>query len=1025
MSLMRKRAAVGLTLALAATGLTAPLASANPAGTGLVISEVYGAGGNTGAVYTNDFIELYNPTGSAISVDGWSVQYRSASGTTAQVTALTGSVPAGAHYLVQEKAGATVTDKPLPTPDATGTIDMSGSNGVVLLVPSTTPFTTVGDLAGNTGLADMVGYGTTPTSYETAPTGTALTATTSAARTGTGADSDKNNLDFTAGAPAPQNKSVVDPPPPPPPADPTRATIAEIQGTGDTSPLSGTTVITRGVVTATYPAGGFNGFYLQTDGTGAGTDATPGASDAVFVYGSAAMAANPVKGDLVEVTGPVSEFAGTTEITPASGGVTTLTATPTGVTPLAAAYPTTEAAREAHEGELLAPTDRLTVTNTYATNQYAEIGLATGDTPLVAPTEVVDAQDTAAVAALTAENAARAVTLDDGASINFLSAANQATPLPWLSKANPIRVGASATLQAPVILEFRNSTWKFQPTTRVTDEGRGVATFANTRTSAPEPVGGDLKLATFNVLNYFNTTGVDFVAAGGTCTYYKDRLGDPVTDNTCTPNGPRGAAEDEDLARQQAKIVAAINALGADIVSLEEIENSVALGEADRDDALSTLVDALNAAAGSTRWAFAPSPDASELPPVEEQDVIRTAFIYNPAKIDLVGASKVLVGSAAFSNAREPLAQAFKADGTADSQAFAVIVNHFKSKGSGTPDPYGQGNATADRVAQAQALGSFAHSFAIERGTDKVFLTGDFNSYTQEDPMQVLYDDGYTAVESDTENEWTYSFSGMSGSLDHVLANDAALGLVTGADIWSINSGESVAFEYSRHNYNVTDFYEPNVFRASDHDPEIVGITIPTRTIDPATSVTATAADLAYGTDGTVTATVTSDGPATGVVEVLNGGDRLGSADVVDGTARVTIPGTALTPGTYTLTVRYLGDEQHDPSATTVTLRVTKATPQLTATPQSRELQVRKDSTTINVTVAANGVVPTGYVLLVDEAGTVVSWASLSGGKAVLRTGTFDTTGTKHFEVRYLGDDLVSAGSTTTSVDVVKGKPKG
>src|SRR5262245_66139948 len=91
MSLTRKRAVGGLTLAVAAAGLYAMPASANPAGTSLVISEVYGAGGNANAVYSNDFIEIHNPTDAAISVDGWSVQYRSSGGTTAQVTNLTGS----------------------------------------------------------------------------------------------------------------------------------------------------------------------------------------------------------------------------------------------------------------------------------------------------------------------------------------------------------------------------------------------------------------------------------------------------------------------------------------------------------------------------------------------------------------------------------------------------------------------------------------------------------------------------------------------------------------------------------------------------------------------------------------------------------------------------------------------------------------------------------------------------------------------------------------------------------------------
>ncbi len=811
-------------LGLLAGGLQAVSASANPAGTNVVISEVYGGGGNTGAPYRNDFIELYNPTPSPISVAGWSVQYRTSTGTSAQVTPLAGSVAAGAHYLIQEAAGANTSAPLLPTPDATGAIPMSGTSGVVLLVPTTAPFTTVGNLAGNPGLVDAVGYGSAATSSEAAPTAT-LSNTTSATRNAAGADTDNNSSDFSTGAPGPQNSSDGGPPPPPPPAD---KTIAEIQGTGASSPLVGQTVHTTGIVTAAYPSGGFNGIYIQTAGTGGGTDATPGASDAVYVFGSNSGASSVALGDFVDVTGVVSEFNGLTEITPAAGGVIAAAGTAPPVTPLVTAYPTTDTDREAHEGELLAPTDQFTVTNTYSTNQYAEIGLATGTTPLIVPTEVADAQDGAAIAAVNADNAARAVTLDDGASINFLSPANQSIPLPWLSPANPIRVAAQATLHAPVLLDYRNNTWKFQPQQPVTDQGGSVATFANTRTESPEAVPGNLHLATFNVLNYFNTTGVDYEAAGHTCTYYNDRAGNHNTVNDCGPTGPRGAAEADDLNRQQTKIVAAINALGVDIVSLEEVENSVALGEPNRDDALSTLVDALNTAAGSTRWAFAPSPSAADLPPTSEQDVIRTAFIYNPSTVSLVGASKVLVGSAAFSNAREPLAQAFKAKDAADSAAFAVVVNHFKSKGSGVDDGTGQGNANPDRVAQAQDLIPFANDFAASRGTDKILLTGDFNSYSQEDPMQVLYGAGYQAINSSTPNEWTYSFGGQSGSLDHVLANPAALGIVAGADIWSINSGESVAFEYSRDNYNVTNFYQPNMFRASDHDPEVVGLTVDT-----------------------------------------------------------------------------------------------------------------------------------------------------------------------------------------------------
>ena len=820
----RKRIALALGLGVVTSGLVAAPASANPAGTGLVISEVYGGGGNAGATYTNDFIELYNPTASAISVAGMSVQYRSATGTTAAITPLSGSVPAGGHYLVQEAAGATpVAD--LPTPDATGTIAMSGSNGVVLLVPNTTAFTATGNLAGNAGLLDMVGFGTTPTSYETSNTGVALTNSTAASRNASGADADKNADDFSELAPAPQNSAGGTPPPP----EQFTGTIAEIQGTDTaTSPHVDDIATTQGVVTAAYPTGGLNGFYIQTPATGGASDATPGASDAVFVYGSAATAVVHL-GDYVEVVGLVKEFSGTTEIeTDAASDVTVLSDVVTTPTALATTLPATDAAREAHEGELLAPTGPFTVTNTFSTNQYAEIGLAAGSTPLVAPTEIKDAQDTAGIAEVTAANAARAITLDDGASINFLGAANQGTALPWLSKENPIRVDASVTFTGPVVLEYRNNVWKFQPTTQVTGAGAGTATFANTRTEAPESVGGDIRLATFNVLNYFPTTADEFVAMGGgrSCTTYNDREGNPITANTCSPNGPRGAANAANLARQQAKIVAAINKLGASIVSLEELENSVQFGK-DRDFAISKLVDALNAAAGSPVWDFAPSPAAADLPTPAQEDVIRTGFIFKPADVRLVGGSRVLIDEINFDNAREPLAQAFKRTGTSDADAFSVIVNHFKSKGSGTDDGTGQGKSNEDRIGQAHALSAFADSFAADRGTDAMFLAGDFNSYSMEDPIQVLEADGYTRIESDTEGEETYSFSGLSGSLDHVLANDAGLAMVTGADIWNINSAESIAFQYSRFNYNVTQFFDAtNPFAASDHDPEIVGLDV-------------------------------------------------------------------------------------------------------------------------------------------------------------------------------------------------------
>jgi predicted extracellular nuclease len=913
--------------ALIASGVglaTTPAARANPAGTGLVISEVYGGGGNSGATFTHDFIELYNPTGSAISVDGWSVQYRSYASTSAAsgVTSLGGSVPAGGHFLIQEAAGAGGTTA-LPRPDVVGGISMSGAESQVWLATTTSPLNpSVGNVS-DPQIADFVGTGRA-TSFETAA-GPGISNTTAASRDTAGTDTDDNSADLTAGAPDPQNSGSGGGTTP-------TVSIAEIQGTSaDPSPYAGQTVITRGVVTAAYPSGGFNGFFMQTEGTGGATDATPDASDGIFVYGSAGMAADPQIGDFVEVTAPVSEFNGLTELFPDTGGVLKLSEPPQPVTALVAAYPTTEAGREAHESELLAPTDTFTVTNNYTTNQYAEVWLATGTTPLVQPTDVARV-GTAEYDAVVADNEARKVVLDDGASINFLSGtANKAIPLPWLSPTNTVRVGAPATLTAPVILDFRNSAWKFQPTHQVTDEGTDVARFSDTRTPAPDPVGGDLHLATFNVLNYFNTTGEDFVAAGGTCTYYTDRAGDPVTDRSCTPDGPRGAAQAEDLTRQQDKIVAAINGLGADVVSLEEIENSVKLGpitgETDRDDALSALVDALNAAAGSTRWAFAPSPDPAGLPDLADQDVIRTAFIYDPSTVALVGGSQVLVGDPDFVNAREPLAQVFKAAGADDADGFAVVVNHFKSKGDSDPPATGdnangdQGAFNGDRTRQAESLVDFADGFAADRGVRKVLLTGDFNAYTEEDPMQVLYAAGFTKVVSDDPDDTSYSFSGLSGSLDHVLANDAALATVTGADIWEINANESVAFEYSRHNYNVTDFYASDVYRASDHNPEIVGLST---AVESTVRAWAAPTVVKVGKRTTVLARVSADGVRpTGRVGAYVDGELVAGGRLHGGRAILEV-GPFTTAGTTTITVRYLGDEATLPSETTVIVRVVK-----------------------------------------------------------------------------------------------------
>ncbi len=165
----------------------------------LVISQIYGGGGNSGATLKNDFIELYNPTSTTFVLNGWSVQYASASGTTWQVTPISGAIKPGRYYLVQEAAGAAGSID-LPSPHAVGTIAMSATAGKVALRDSTMVFSG----ACPTGAIDLVGYGAASCS-ETAPTAVLSNTTAALRKNGGNQDTDNNSADFDIAAPAPRS----------------------------------------------------------------------------------------------------------------------------------------------------------------------------------------------------------------------------------------------------------------------------------------------------------------------------------------------------------------------------------------------------------------------------------------------------------------------------------------------------------------------------------------------------------------------------------------------------------------------------------------------------------------------------------------------------------------------------------------------------------------------------------------------------------------------------------------------------
>ncbi|NEK92662.1 ExeM/NucH family extracellular endonuclease [Modestobacter muralis] len=596
-------------------------------------------------------------------------------------------------------------------------------------------------------------------------------------------------------------------PPPPPPATtacdtaPTHE-IGAVQGAGDATPLAGATVTVRGVVVGDVP--GLSGFYLQ-DADGDGNAAT---SDGVFVFSPVAVDL----GDTVAVTGQAQEFSGQTQISSRTDVEVCADGTAAGL-PAAAPLdlPADAAARERLEGMLVAPADPLTVSEVFDLTSFGELTLSEGGL-LVQPTELAR-PGTPEAAAVAAANTLRRIVLDDG-----LSARVTTTTRPYLSPTTPVRVGDRLAFTAPLVLGYGFDQWRLQPA-----DGTAAGTFAsqNTRPATPGTVGGDVQIGAFNVLNYFLTIGGE----------------------------GRGATSPAEFEEQAGKIVPAIEALGADVVTLMEIEDTDSTGRdpGDADQALADLVRRLNAAAGYDKWSYVPLPE--ELYGVD-RDVIRNGIIYQHDVVAPVGAPVGLVDETVWENAREPIAQTFTKDG----DAFTVVANHLKSKSTGaaTGDNAdagdGQGQWNGDRVRQAESLAAFTEQLRARTGDPDVVLLGDFNAYTQEDPIEALRRAGYTDLGAQfDEGRYSYVFDDMSGSLDHALATASLTAKVTDLVHWNINSVESFAYQYT----GDPALYAPNPYRSSDHDPLLLGIDLDERCNGLVPTIRGTAGDdVLTGTNG-------------------------------------------------------------------------------------------------------------------------------------------------------------------------------
>ncbi|MFN9895909.1 MAG: lamin tail domain-containing protein [Acidobacteriota bacterium] len=250
----------------------------------VVISQIYGGGGNTGATLRHDFIELFNRGAQPQPLTGWAVQYAGATATTYQSTPLSGTLEPGRYYLIQQAAGAGGPQN-LPEPDATGTLALSATAGKVVLR----------NAAGE--VVDRVGYGAAATEFETAPTRD-LSNTTAALRARAGCqDTNNNSADFTIAAPAPRHRTT------PPvncaaPPETLRLSISEIQGPGAESPFAGRRALTSGIVTFRRS----NGFYLQSP------QPDPYASSGILVFTQVTPPAAAQPGALLEVEGDIVEF---------------------------------------------------------------------------------------------------------------------------------------------------------------------------------------------------------------------------------------------------------------------------------------------------------------------------------------------------------------------------------------------------------------------------------------------------------------------------------------------------------------------------------------------------------------------------------------------------------------------------------------------------------------------------------------------------------------------------------------------
>ena len=719
--------------------------------------------------------------------------------------------------------------------------------------------------------------------------------------------------------------------------------IHDVQGAGAASPLSTGTVVTiEGIVVGDFQSGdsevgrSLNGFYLEEETID--WDANPLTSEGIFAFGGNT---DVHEGDLVRVTGTVSEFFGMTEVT-----VTGVTVVSTGnalPTVVDIDLPTVgvtlnqnnkaEPDLEAYEGMYVRIPETLTISEQFQLDRFNEIKL-TANGRLETFTNEFE-PSIPGFAAHLQQIGARTITYDDGQNtqnelINYLSGFDPDDDSTGPSATFPGEPGYSTTTSFRMgdtvsnltgVLDYQfggdaassGATWRV----RAINDGDNTFTHVNARPDTPPDVGGTLKVASFNVLNYFTT-----LDAGGA--------------TTAIGLAPRGANTAAEFQRQTDKLVNFIATLDADVIGLTELENDFFDSNPNDSDpegnAIAYLVSQLNLTLGANTYAWVNPASQLDSGQFFGGDAIAVGFIYKPSQVQVSFGTTIqklddsdpeaaaLLGQSTIGHifngvntSRAALAVTFNEIAT--NEDFTAVINHFKSKsGNGTgPDADqgdGQGAWQNQRELAAQALTQWIATNPTGTSDDDVLLLGDLNAYLKEDTLDLIKAAGFhNLAEELLSNPYSFVFDAQFGALDHALASNSLASQVTGIEEWHINADEADALDYNLDfDRDPLYFNALSTARESDHDPVVIGLTLNTvappvndapvntvpgaQTTNEDTALTFTGANAitiadvdAGGSDVEVTLTVTS-----GTLDVVN--IPAGLVLAGDNSANVTLTGT-------------------------------------------------------------------------------------------------------------------------------------